>query len=90
MLPRAKLTTACEVAERARLSLENRGFRTNDGIISITASFGIANGGANESQDSLIARADEALYRAKREGRNKFRVATPMTIDRSAELLSLI
>lgn len=90
LLPRAKLSTACEVAERARVTLENYGFRTSDGLINITASFGIANGGPSENQESLIARADEALYRAKREGRNMFRVASPVTIDRPAELLSVI
>ena len=90
LLPRAKLSVACEVAERARSTLANYGFATKDGRINVTASFGVAEGGANEGQESLIARADEALYRAKNEGRNKFRAALPLNADRPAELLSVI
>lgn len=38
---------------------------------SMTVSFGVATLAQDEADDSLISRADEALYRAKREGRNR-------------------
>lgn len=41
----------------------------------VTASFGVAQLQNNESDDSLIKRADEALYLAKRNGRNCVAVA---------------
>jgi predicted signal transduction protein with EAL and GGDEF domain len=45
--------------------------------VSATMSIGVANTipGTNESRDALIARADKALYQAKREGRNRTIVA---------------
>ncbi len=46
--------------------------------IQITASFGVASlsMGSKESVDSLIKRADDAMYRAKREGRNRVCMAS--------------
>jgi diguanylate cyclase (GGDEF)-like protein len=45
--------------------------------VAATMSIGVANTipGTNESRDALIARADKALYQAKREGRNRTIVA---------------
>jgi len=45
--------------------------------VQITASFGVTSLqlGSNETVDSLTGRADEALYQAKREGRNRVCVA---------------
>ncbi len=46
--------------------------------IAITASFGVAGAGAGETDAiTLIARADEALYRAKQDGRDRFCVEPP-------------
>ena len=42
-----------------------------------TLSIGIAPLAANETGSSWLKRADEALYRAKAEGRNCCRVADP-------------
>jgi len=36
----------------------------------VTASFGIACANVNDNLDSLLKRADQALYRAKESGRN--------------------
>lgn len=65
--------TACEaasaLAERIR-----RSFEQNPGIASplaMTASFGVAQLQDGDHEDALIRRVDDALYRAKYEGRNR-------------------
>lgn len=63
---------AVAVLERLRQRLEARPVRLRDGeSIPVTASFGVAEAEANEAVDDLIARADQALYRAKQTGRNR-------------------
>lgn len=60
---------AAAVAERMRSS-----FAQNPGSaapLPMTASFGVAQLQDGEEADALIRRADEALYRAKQEGRNR-------------------
>ncbi len=67
LLPETDLEQALNVAERIRLGLANSGE-----VPSCTASIGIAiNNGQNDSVDSLLARADAAMYRAKETGRNR-------------------
>jgi two-component system cell cycle response regulator len=60
-------------AERMRVNIANKPIMTGMGEISVTASFGAAVAAQDPypSQDSLLTRADSALYRAKREGRNR-------------------
>ena len=41
----------------------------------VTASIGIADGGAGDGEDAMLKRADAALYDAKAAGRNAFRIA---------------
>jgi len=66
------------VAERMRKRVEEMTIMLtkNTQSIRITASFGVASYEleSEESVDSLIGRADEAMYRAKREGRNRVSV----------------
>jgi hypothetical protein len=48
------------------------------GVVSTTLSAGIAQSTGLETLQSLIARADEALYEAKAAGRNRIRTAGPV------------
>ena len=62
-----------EVAERLRQSIYDSHFVTDEGMrIPLRVSVGVAQHKAvEESLTELMVRADHALYRAKREGRNK-------------------
>jgi two-component system cell cycle response regulator len=72
-LPGAGDGEAMLVAHRMRKTVEKMRMIVNGSSIRITASFGVSRfpEGPNDSMDSLIRRADEAMYRAKREGRNR-------------------
>ncbi|WKL15692.1 GGDEF domain-containing protein [Comamonas testosteroni] len=72
VLPRASENTAAQVAERLRKQVEETVF---EGVGHITISLGVASW-PNSSSDipTVIKYADEMLYKAKREGRNRVAV----------------
>ncbi|MDI1345236.1 MAG: GGDEF domain-containing protein [Pseudolabrys sp.] len=75
MVPETK-EDACHVAERLRANFEAAGVTVDDIAIGATVSSGLATSyRAVADIDALLQRADEALYRAKHEGRNRFRCA---------------
>jgi diguanylate cyclase (GGDEF)-like protein len=73
VLPEADQDAATHTAERLRLAVEALQFPFEDGsVLRITTSVGIATMAlTGESLDSLLARADSALYAAKHQGRNR-------------------
>jgi two-component system, cell cycle response regulator len=64
-------------AERVRAQLEATEFRFREHALKVTASFGVAGRKGMKTSDinSLISRADVALYSAKRRGRNRVETA---------------
>ncbi|MGZ4847258.1 MAG: diguanylate cyclase [Burkholderiales bacterium] len=72
VLPSSDTVIALEVAERVRCSVAKTPVHTSAGPIDVTASLGVAVLDDEQSlnMDSLIRAADQALYRAKRAGRN--------------------
>ncbi|MBA2778862.1 GGDEF domain-containing protein [Billgrantia kenyensis] len=63
---------AMEVAERIRYAVEKSEFTDHDGrVIAVTASIGVTRLQQDEPPQASLRRADEALYRAKKEGRNQ-------------------
>ncbi|MCO1656474.1 diguanylate cyclase [Pseudonocardia humida] len=72
ILPRADLAAAVDVAERMRLAVEDARLPHTGDVGVVTVSVGVASSPAStRSQGSeLLARADLALYAAKRAGRN--------------------
>lgn len=72
-LPNTDKTTAFEVAERIRTAIEAIPFTMGPGgRAAITASFGIATYSMDaDNLSALIAKADDALYNAKKAGKNK-------------------
>ena len=72
LLPETGLSAACQVAERLRKSIAERTLDTRAGRITVTVSLGIATlGDEHLTPESLLDRADQALYVAKRNGRNR-------------------
>jgi diguanylate cyclase (GGDEF)-like protein len=73
VLPESDHNAAAHTAERLRAAVEGLDFPFEDGSgLRITTSVGIAIlSTAGETLDSLLARADSALYAAKGEGRNR-------------------
>lgn len=69
---KANLDQAAQAAERVRLRMKDLRVPGGDGsAIAVTISAGVAQLHPGESIDGLIARADEALYRAKGSGRDR-------------------
>ncbi|MBN1688100.1 MAG: CHASE2 domain-containing protein [Candidatus Omnitrophica bacterium] len=66
------INAAFQVAERIRTGVQQFGYRWNDQKIDVTVSLGVATFHFGEDNpEKIIRRADEALYRAKREGKNR-------------------
>jgi diguanylate cyclase (GGDEF)-like protein len=72
-MPGSNLETARTTAEYMRKSLEKSVIRYDGKEFCVTASFGIYNmkSTGSESADDLLKHADEKLYLAKRNGRNR-------------------
>lgn len=73
LMPDTDFRQAEAVAERVRQSISDRGFDVGSPRpLSVTVSAGVTlNESLTDTPESLIKRADVALYRAKREGRNR-------------------
>ncbi len=72
VLPETPLETAVEIAEQVRRTLETTNFGPDGLTIHLTSSFGVCCAmSAIEQPELVLARADELLYRSKREGRNR-------------------
>ncbi len=76
LLPETDLEAAVEVAERLLNHVAETPVPTTKGVVHCTTSLGVARlDEADNSIDDLLHRADEALYRAKNNGRNRVEVA---------------
>lgn len=72
-LPDTSLAKGNKVAEKLRASIEQLSFESleKSEIFSLTCSFGVTERLNSETLDELLALADDALYAAKRGGRNR-------------------
>lgn len=70
LLPDTNLKAAVEIISRVRRNLTKRYFLHENNRLLITFSAGIAECGDHETQEAVFKRADEALYRAKKSGKN--------------------
>ncbi|MCB1985857.1 MAG: diguanylate cyclase [Burkholderiales bacterium] len=70
LLPNTGLKEAVEVLSRIRRDLTKKYFLHENKKLLITFSAGVAEYQAGEIQENIFKRADEALYRAKKNGKN--------------------
>jgi diguanylate cyclase (GGDEF)-like protein len=72
VLPGTDVEGAARAAERIRDALARREMFAPDGaVLRVTASFGVASSSPGTTSEELVALADEALYRAKRAGKDR-------------------
>ncbi|MCF8043903.1 MAG: sensor domain-containing diguanylate cyclase [Desulfarculaceae bacterium] len=71
----ATLESAAAIAERIRQSFAQYAFSPNGQTVRQTLSVGLARAQQGESSAEFIRRADQALYRAKRAGKNQLYVS---------------
>ena len=71
ILPQTDHEAAFQVAERLQTALRETAFECDAGEIKLTGSFGVASLESDDTPQDLIDRADQALYGAKREGRDR-------------------
>ncbi len=72
ILPQTDKEGALQVAERIRWAADNHRFKAYDQVTKVTVSIGVATFPEDaKDMDELIERADEAMYKAKKKGRNR-------------------
>lgn len=81
VMPHTTANAARLGVERLREAIQALPVHTPQGSLDVRFSAGIAQYVAGESVDACIARADKALYRAKRLGRNRTEVASDEQVE---------
>lgn len=71
MLPQTNIEQAYLVAQKLRATIEKHKF---DDVKHITCSIGVSQFHKDEDKDTLFKRVDEALYKAKKSGRNRVEI----------------
>jgi two-component system cell cycle response regulator len=73
VMPETEIADAHRIAERIRLHVAGSPFRVLDGeeLLTVTISIGVAASVPEDTPLKLIKRADEAMYEAKANGRNR-------------------
>ena len=74
ILPETKIEEGVKVAERIRKAVSSVNFVTRSGKFTVTISIGATEVKEGDTEDSIVERADKALYRAKNKGRNRVEV----------------
>lgn len=75
LLPGADAHAALELADQIRRSIAEAGFSNGEMQIPVTISCGVSSFKPGDTPQSVFSRADQALYRAKKAGRNCCSVA---------------
>ncbi|HEY3326532.1 MAG TPA: GGDEF domain-containing protein [Novimethylophilus sp.] len=84
LLPGSDLEEAELIAERLRSAVADCAVRSDDFIIRVTVSIGIAPVNGESGLQTLLDAADQALYRAKQSGRNRVEVLSAPPLESAA------
>jgi diguanylate cyclase (GGDEF)-like protein len=80
ILPATDIPGALIAAERLRALIEHYPFKADQHVLKVTVSIGLASWPASADDiRTLINEADQALYSAKRDGKNRVAVRTKGT-----------
>lgn len=71
VVPDEETDGAVKLAERCRSRIEEIRLSTGSETVTMTCSFGVAQYRKGDDAETLLSRADDALYRAKEAGRNR-------------------
>ena len=80
LLPGCDPTMAAETAERLRQAIATQAFALPSRPLGVTASFGVTTCERSDTPEAMILRSDQALYEAKRTGRNRVVVGLPRAL----------
>jgi diguanylate cyclase (GGDEF)-like protein/PAS domain S-box-containing protein len=76
ILPYTNRDTAVSIAEKLRREISSHALRVRDSEVAVTVSIGISEVQASDkSHTEVLERADEAMYDAKRSGRDRIRIS---------------
>lgn len=75
LLPNTKSSSAAEQAERLSVQIREIPFDVYENSLKVTISIGIAQLQTGDTWETLLKRADDAMYEAKNTGRNRWVVA---------------
>lgn len=91
LLPQTPATQVQPVAERLREGVAAIQLVTPQGVVRFTVSIGVADlSSVDDGFDSLLARADQALYAAKSAGRNRVCLAEAPSCDPAVEPVTFL
>ncbi|WP_052813073.1 diguanylate cyclase [Desulfonatronum thioautotrophicum] len=75
LLPETDAAQGVRLANRLGLTIRSASVETDAGPVSYTVSIGLSQLAAGDTTDTILARADQVLYRAKEGGRDRVEVA---------------
>jgi diguanylate cyclase len=75
ILPNTDSNAGIEAIQRLQRSLTKNFFMHNNERVLVTFSAGVAMRGQNEEAEDIIGRADKAMYKAKKAGKNRVEAA---------------